>query len=67
MTFSQVSLIWSNKSAENISIYTWCTYLFLACAWFIHGLKVKDTILMLNNGLNIVVISMVVVGIILYQ
>jgi uncharacterized protein with PQ loop repeat len=42
MTIPQVFSIWSNHTAEGVSVFTWGTYLISACLWLVHGIRKRD-------------------------
>ncbi len=65
-TIPQVLNIWINKSATDVSIFTWMPYLIFAAIWLWYGILHKEKpIIVLNLGLVIVNIF-VVLGIIMY-
>ncbi|MBD3354842.1 hypothetical protein GF361_02565 [Candidatus Woesearchaeota archaeon] len=65
-TLPQVLKIWMNKSAENISIFTWVPYLLFAFIWLWYGIIHREKpIIFLNLGL-VIVDSLVVLGIMIY-
>lgn len=66
-TLPQVFTIWINKSAQDISLFTWLMYLFGSFIWFFYGLIHKEkAIIFLNAGL-IIVNLLIVIGTILYN
>ena len=67
MTLSQSYLIWSTKSAANLSILAWLTYLVMAAAWFTYGVVHKERLMIFSNALWLLAHASVVVGIILYR
>lgn len=65
-TLPQVFKIWINKSAVDVSIFTWMPYLIFAMIWLWYGIIHKEKpIIVLNLGLVIVNIF-VVIGILMY-
>lgn len=67
MTIPQAYLIWSSKEANGLSIYTWITYFSLSIFWFMHGWRLKDRLLIVNNICNFIINGFVLLGIILYR
>lgn len=65
-TFPQVYKIWINKSALDVSLITWITYLFVSIIWLLYGVLHKEKpIIILNFGLTIVNF-LIVLGTIIY-
>ncbi len=66
MTIPQVLLIWINKSAQNISLISWCAFLFSAICWLIYSILHKEKPLIANSILWIILEVFVIVGVIIY-
>ena len=66
MTLPQLYRIWSEKSAVNISLATWSTYLLVASIWLVYGLVHKDRAITINSFLFVVVQSVIVLGIVMF-
>lgn len=65
-TLPQVLKIWMNRSATDVSIFTWLPYLFFAIIWLWYGVVHKEKpIIFLNIGL-VIVNFLTVLGIILF-
>ncbi|MBU1132304.1 hypothetical protein KKC32_03615, partial [Patescibacteria group bacterium] len=50
-TIPQIEKIWVNKSAQNISLFTWATYTFSAACWLVYAIAHKEKVLIINAGL----------------
>lgn len=66
MTVPQAWQIWSHKSASNVSLATWLTYLILSLLWLLYGIFHDEKPIILLNVLLLLVNTSVVVGILLY-
>jgi uncharacterized protein with PQ loop repeat len=66
MTFPQVMKIYTENSAEGLSLVTWSSYLFLAFFWLTYGVFIKNRPIVLANTLWIFMQSAIVAGIIIY-
>lgn len=65
-TLPQVLKIWINRSAADVSIFTWGPYLLFAIIWLWYGILHKEKpIIFLNVGL-IIINSLIVLGIIFF-
>lgn len=66
-TAPQVWIIWSNKSAEDVSLIAWFVYAFNAGLLLVYALVHKEYPLMVGAALLIVLDTLVVVGVLLYK
>jgi len=67
MTLAQSYLIWSTKSAANLSMLAWATYLIMACSWFIYGVVHRERLMIFSNALWLLAHASVVIGIVVYR
>jgi uncharacterized protein with PQ loop repeat len=67
LTLPQAYLIWANKSAENVSLISWLTYVIMAVVWLVYGIQHKDKPIIGSNILWLVVHSSILIGIILFR
>ncbi len=65
-TIPQILQIWINKSAGDVSLFTWCAFLVSAITWLFYSIIHKDKPLIINSILWIILESIVIVLIILY-
>ena len=65
-TIPQIIQIWTNKSAQSVSIITWSAYVFSASCWLVYSIVHKEKVLIINSILWVILELMVVVGIIIY-
>ena len=66
MTIPQILIIWTNKSAQDMSLITWSAFLVSAIMWFIYSVVHKDKPLIINSALWVILESLVVIGIIIF-
>ena len=66
MTIPQIITIWTNKSAQDVSLLTWSAYLFSALCWLIYSIIHKDRPLIINSILWVILETFVIAGIIIY-
>lgn len=62
----QVFDIFSNKSAENVSLSTWLGYVVLSIIWLAYSISVKDRPIILYSLISIISNGAIVAGILLY-
>jgi uncharacterized protein with PQ loop repeat len=67
MTIPQVLSIWTNRSAEGVSVITWGTYLVSAGVWLVHGLEQRDPTIYRAWTAWIVVDASIVVGALVFR
>ncbi len=67
MTIPQSYNIWTTKSAINMSLITWLTYLIANIVWLIYGLLHKERPIVFMYSLALMVNSSVVLGIYIYS
>ena len=67
MTIPQVLSVWTNRSAEGVSILTWGTYLVSACVWLVHGLEQRDPTIYRACLAWIVLDAAIVVGAVVFM
>lgn len=65
-TFPQILEIFSNKSAENISLLTYILYIFFTFIFLGYGIKEKLVPIVVLQSLWLVVYGLVVVGVLIY-
>lgn len=63
----QAYIIYTTKSAESVSIYTWVFFLFADIVWLIYAFHHRITPLIIMYILYLVVESFIVAGIIMYN
>ena len=66
MTIPQVFQIWTNRSAQDVSIITWGAFLVSAVIWLVYGTIHRDKPLMVNGFLWVILEVLVIIGIFLY-
>jgi uncharacterized protein with PQ loop repeat len=67
MTLPQIILIFSTKSAESLSLFSWGMYTFFNIPWIIYGFVHKDRPIMIAYILWFIMNLTVTVGILLYS
>jgi MtN3 and saliva related transmembrane protein len=65
-TIPQIYEIWSRKSANGVSLITWCFYTVTACIWLVYGIKIKEKPVIISSIMWILAEGLVVMGILLY-
>lgn len=65
-TVPQAWIIWSNKSAEDVSLVAWSVYAVNAAVLLLYSLVHREYPLVVGATLLIVLDSLVVVGVVLY-
>lgn len=65
-TIPQIIEIWINKSAQSVSIVTWSAYVVSALFWLAYSIIHKETVLIINSVLWVLLELMVVVGVVIY-
>jgi len=66
LTIPQVWMIWMNKNAESISLFTWGAYILSAILWLIYGIIHKEKAIIFSNILWMIVNVAVLIGAIIY-
>ena len=66
-TIPQIIEIYGNQSAQNLSLLSWCLYLFFALVFLSYGLHQKLKPIILLESLWVVTYAVVIFGILLYQ
>lgn len=66
MTIPQVIRIWVNRSAQDVSIITWGSFLVSACFWLVYSVLHRDKPLIINSILWVILEALVVIGILIY-
>jgi len=66
MTIPQIISIWSTKSADGVSVWTWGMFTFFSIMWLWYAIVHKEKPLIINNILWILMQGSVLVGILLY-
>jgi uncharacterized protein with PQ loop repeat len=66
MTFPQVLLVWTAKTAAGLSLASWVTYLFTNMLWIVYGVVHRDRLIMVSSLLFVLMQFFIVTGIIFY-
>lgn len=66
MTIPQIYSLYSSKSAESLSFFSWCGFLCAALFWFIYGLTHKSRPIVFINSLWIIFDILMIIGITIY-
>ncbi len=66
ITFPQVYVIFENKTAAGVSLFTWVGYEVLTIIWLWYGIVHKDKMIILYQGLFMIVQTGVIIGGLLY-
>ena len=67
MVLPQIYQIFSNRSAADVSLITWAMLLFFNTSNFIYGWAFNIKPLVINNGIWIIVDTLVVIGVLAYS
>jgi uncharacterized protein with PQ loop repeat len=67
ITLPQIVTIYSNQSAEDVSLLTWIGYLFFGVTFLVYGLAFKLKPIWIGQIIWVVMQLVIVTGIILYQ
>ncbi len=59
--------IFKRKSAKDISVISVLIILFGSIIWFIYGISIKNTAVIISNGIGILSVSFVLIGWKLYK
>ncbi len=59
--------IFKRKSAKDISVISVLIILFGSIIWFIYGISIKNTAVIISNGIGILSVSFVLIGWRLYK
>jgi uncharacterized protein with PQ loop repeat len=63
----QLVEIYTNKSAEDVSIFTWFFFAFFAIPWLIYGIVHKEKPIIISYSLWIIIDSIIFIGILIYR
>jgi uncharacterized protein with PQ loop repeat len=63
----QAVTIFTTKSAENVSIYTWSFFLISSVAWLIYGIRNRIWPIKVTYCIYLVIESIIVVGIVTFS
>jgi uncharacterized protein with PQ loop repeat len=63
----QAYAIWSNKSAESVSVFTWVFFFFASMVWLTYAIKHKLKPLIVMYSMYLLVEATIVLGIIKYS
>ncbi|MEK9196605.1 MAG: hypothetical protein AAB914_04515 [Patescibacteria group bacterium] len=66
LSLPQAWTIYANQNAENVSLFTWVSFLSFATIYLLYGIIHKIKPLIITNILWIIVEILVVVGILVY-
>jgi len=67
MTIPQLMKVWIEKNVAGLSIVSWGAYLIIAIFWLVYGIMHKDKPIVFSSGLWIIVHSLIIVGVVLYE
>jgi len=67
MTLPQIVAIFDNKSAHNISIFTWVAYNIASTFWLMYGIVHKERAIILTQVLWLIMQTAVIIGIVIYH
>lgn len=67
MTIPQVAKIYTEHAAAGLSLLTWSAYLFIAFFWLNYGLLIRNRPIVLANACGMVVHTLTIIGIVLYN
>jgi uncharacterized protein with PQ loop repeat len=62
----QVIEIYSNQSAQDISLISWSFWFVASIIWFLHAKMIKDKALLICSALWVLIDGLLVIGILLY-
>jgi uncharacterized protein with PQ loop repeat len=63
----QLIKIYADKSAKDVSFYTWFFFAFFAIPWLIYGIVHREKPIIISYSLWILIDSLIVAGVILYS
>ncbi len=66
MTFPQVFQIFSQHSAQGVSLITWMSYEVVSGVWLMYGILHKDRFLQVTHTLWLLVQGAVLLGVLIY-
>lgn len=66
MTIPQLSLIWIQKNAEGVSVFSWSAYTITAIFWLMYGVMHKEKPIIITNSMWIVLDVLIVLGAVIY-
>ena len=66
ISIPQVLKIWSEQTAEGLSLFTWSGYLFGGFFWLAYGIMHKEKPIILTNCLWIIINIGIISGILIY-
>jgi uncharacterized protein with PQ loop repeat len=66
-TIPQIVKIYGNQSAQDLSLLSWCLYMFFALVFLSYGLHQKLKPIILLESLWVATYTVVIVGILLYK
>ena len=67
ITLPQVATIYTNESAQDVSLITWIGYTFVGVWWLFYGLERNVHPMIVSSTLHIIVDIIVVYGIIKFE
>lgn|SRR3989338_1041152 len=62
----QLIKIYRDKSAVDVSFFTWFFFAFFAIPWLIYGIVHKEKPIIISYALWIIIDSLIVIGVVLY-
>lgn len=66
-TIPQIYVIFTNKTAEGVSIISWIAYMVASTVWLMYGLAHNDKPIILSNTAWVFFALLVVIGTIMYS
>lgn len=67
MTIPQVAKIYVEQAAGGLSLLTWSSYLFLSFFWLNYGLLIRNKPIVMANTFNIIINTLIITGIAIYN
>jgi len=67
MTLPQIFVIFDNRSARNVSIFTWVAYNLASAMWLYYGIVHKEKAIIITQVLWLIVQTVVISGILIYH
>lgn len=67
ITIPQVTIIYENESAQDVSLITWVGYTIIGIWWFFYGIEKKIHPMILSATIHVIIDIIVVYGIITFE
>lgn len=67
MTLPQLWKIIETQSAQSLSLISWVSYLIGVILWLIYGISRKQRVIIVTYGLSVIIYSLVVIAILVFQ